>query len=98
MRITKAQARRLAKDFDIDLEVVSFESWHFGLNVELEHGRKFGKLTNITNNSTKLSAKIAIAHLMEFPDYYSRLRKMEDRAEEYWSRRKTPNIFRDRKG
>ena len=31
------------------------------------------------------TGKIARAHLNEFPDYYTRLAKMEAEAEQYWS-------------
>ena len=41
-----------------------------GLNTELEHG-KMNPLTNITNDDLELTAKIALAHLMEYPDYYN---------------------------
>jgi hypothetical protein len=32
-----------------------------------------------------MTAKIALAHLHEFPDYYSRLGKMEAEAEAKWT-------------
>jgi hypothetical protein len=34
-----------------------------------------------------LTAKIALAHLREFPDYYTRLKRLEDEAEAYWSQK-----------
>jgi hypothetical protein len=37
---------------------------------------------------------IALAHYMEFPDYYKRLKKMEERAEKYWKNKKKPDIFK----
>lgn len=40
-----------------------------GLNIELEHG-KINEFTNVTNDSLELTAKIAWAHLNEFPNYY----------------------------
>jgi hypothetical protein len=39
------------------------------------------------------AARIAIGHLLEFPDYYKRLRKMEDRAEDYWHGRRKPKVL-----
>ena len=35
-----------------------------------------------------VTAKIALAHLKEFPDYYTRLAKMEREADEYWAERR----------
>jgi len=43
-----------------------------------------GKLTNVTNDDSLITGKIALAHLNEFSDYYDRLEKMESEAEKYW--------------
>ena len=93
MKVNKKQAEKLAKKFNINLDVINFDEWHFGLNVELEHGNKFGAIANVTNNNLDLTAKITIVHLIETPDYYKRLMKMEDKAEKYWDKRKKPSIF-----
>ena len=53
-----------------------------GMDVELEHGTE-NSLTNVTNDDPLLTGKIALAHLNEFPDYYTRLDEMEDEAKEY---------------
>ena len=58
-----------------------------GLDVELEHGRR-SPLTNVTNDNPILTGKIALAHLREFPDYYTRLKKLEKEAKAYWSTQK----------
>ena len=42
-----------------------------GLNIESEHGF-INPLTNVTNNNLILTAKIALAHLNEFPNYYNK--------------------------
>ena len=55
--------------------------------VELEHGLH-DPATNVTDDDLLLTAKIALAHLNEFPDYYDRLEKMEREAEAYWAKRK----------
>jgi len=41
-----------------------------GINIELEHGTINYK-TNVTNNNLITTAKIALAHLNEFPNYYN---------------------------
>lgn len=51
-----------------------------GLDVELKHGL-IDPHTNVTNNDPLMTGKIALAHLNEFPDYYTRLDKMEKEAE-----------------
>ncbi len=48
-----------------------------GLEVELEHGKRNPK-TNVTNSNPILTGKIAWAHLNELPDYYTRLKKIEE--------------------
>ena len=93
MKITKSQAIKLANKYKINLDVIDINEWHYGLNVELEHGSKFETFTNITNNNLSITSKIVIAHLTEFPDYYKRLLKLETQADKYWSSRNKPNIF-----
>jgi hypothetical protein len=49
------------------------------MDVELEHG-VHDPLTNVTGDDPILTGKIALAHLHEFPDYYTRLDEMEQQA------------------
>jgi hypothetical protein len=51
-----------------------------GLKVELEHGQRDPK-TDVTHDDPITTGKIALAHLNEFPDYYTRLARMEKEAE-----------------
>ena len=57
-----------------------------GLDVELEHGRQDAE-TNVSDDDEDTTGKIARAHLNEFPDYYSRLERMEAEAKDYWAGR-----------
>ena len=41
-----------------------------GMNIESEHGTISPK-TNVTNDNIITTAKIALAHLNEFPNYYN---------------------------
>lgn len=50
-----------------------------GLDVELEHGL-IDPSTDVTGDDPLLTGKIALAHLNEFADYYTRLDKMEQQA------------------
>jgi hypothetical protein len=47
----------------------------------LEHGL-VDPSTNVTGDDPILTGKIALAHLNEFADYYTRLEKMERKAKE----------------
>lgn len=42
-----------------------------GINIELEHGTISPK-TNVTNDNLLATAKIALAHLNEFSNYYNK--------------------------
>lgn len=46
------------------------EEFLSGINIELEHGT-IAPLTNVTNNDLIITAKIALAHLNEHPNYYN---------------------------
>lgn len=88
----KKHAQFIAKYFKIDTNIVSLDELKYGLNVESEHGTKISKLTNITDNDIIITGKIVLAHLIEMPDYYKRLKKMEERGDKYW-KNKNKNIF-----
>jgi hypothetical protein len=60
------------------------EQFRMGMDVELEHGTRDLE-TNVTDDDMTVTAKIARAHLNEFPDYYARLAVMEAEAEAYWA-------------
>lgn len=93
--ISKLNANKLAKKYKINLDIIPFDEWKFGLEVELEHGKKISKITNITHDNLDLTAKIAIAHLIEDPRYYKYLQQVETKREKYWEKRNKPSIFID---
>ena len=61
----------VAEILDIKFDKFPPEDLLRGLNIELEHGL-INKSTNVTNGDLLLTAKIALAHLKEFPDYYNK--------------------------
>lgn len=63
-----------------------------GLNVELEHGLINPK-TNITNNDLLMTGKIAMAHLLEDPEYYTKLKVMEGGAEVNYQKDREKNFL-----
>ena len=76
------EAREIGEQIGIDWESAPFdvEQFRAGMDVELEHGLH-DPTTNVTNDDAVTTGKIALAHLNEFPDYYTRLAKMEAEAE-----------------
>ncbi len=83
------QARSIGERLGIDWDSSPFdvEQFRMGLDVELEHGRREVD-TNVTDDDEITTGKIARAHLNEYPDYYTRLAKMEAEAEKYWADRR----------
>lgn len=79
---TTEAAAKVAQDLGIDLsaEGIPLEQFRMGLGVELEHGR-IDRETDVTHDDPLLTGKIALAHLREIPDYYTRLAAMEAEAE-----------------
>lgn len=80
---TTKQAKEIGEKLGIGWDKFDVEQFRMGMDVELEHGTE-NQLTNVTNDEPLVTGKIALAHLMEFPDYYTRLEKMETEAEAYW--------------
>ncbi|MGL4849689.1 MAG: DUF5661 family protein [Clostridium sp.] len=82
---TVEEASIVARILKICFSNELFDIYDFtqGMNVELEHGARSPK-TNVTDDDPLLTGKIALAHLNEFPDYYVRLKKLEEEASAYW--------------
>jgi len=77
---TTQEAKEIGERLGIDWSKFDVEQYRMGLDVELEHGL-VDSHTNVTNDDPIVTGKIALAHLNEFPDYYTRLDKMEREAE-----------------
>ena len=85
---TVDEARVIGQEIGIDWARSPFdvEQFRIGMNVELEHGLRDPR-TNVSDDDPQLTAKIAFAHLNEFPDYYTRLGRMEEEAKRDWAER-----------
>ncbi|MFH0819239.1 MAG: DUF5661 family protein [Patescibacteria group bacterium] len=82
---TVEQAKQIGEQLKINWTKFDVEQFRRGMDVELEHGT-VNELTNATNDDSLTTGKIALAHLDEFPDYYTRLDKMEEEADAYWEK------------
>ena len=78
---TAEEARLVGERIGIDWASAPFDVDQFrrGMDVELEHGMH-DVLTNVTEDDPIVTGKIALAHLNEFADYYTRLERMEEEA------------------
>lgn len=79
-RFSAEEAKLIGESLGIDWSQFDVEQYRMGLDVELEHGL-IDPHTNVTNDDPIITGKIALAHLNEFADYYTRLEKMEREAE-----------------
>lgn len=68
--ISLKEAVEIINELNITLGDFSIQDFIVGYNIELEHGSANEK-TNVTNDDKIMTAKIALAHLYEFPDYYN---------------------------
>ncbi len=84
-KFTEEDAARVGDSLGIKWDKFDVDQFRRGMNVELEHGTR-DSLTNVTNDDEIMTGKIALAHLNEFPDYYDRLEKMEQEADEFWGK------------
>ena len=80
---TAEEAKKIGEELGIDWSKFDVEQFRRGMDVELEHGL-VDPHTNVSNDDPLMTGKIALAHLNEFPDYYTRLDRMEEEAESFW--------------
>ena len=81
-RFSAGQAREVGERIGIDWDTSPFdvEQFRMGMDVELEHGIHDPE-TDVTGDDPITTGKIALAHLREFADYYTRLAAMEAEAD-----------------
>ena len=79
---SQREAQAIGERIGIDWSAgdVDLEQFRMGLAVELEHGSS-NPATDVTHDDEDVTGKIALAHLHEIPDYYTRLAVMERDAE-----------------
>ncbi|HRY52638.1 MAG TPA: hypothetical protein P5089_02170 [Candidatus Portnoybacteria bacterium] len=82
---TAEEAKVIGEQLGVDWSKFDIEQFRMGMDVELEHGMRDVK-TNVSNDDALTTGKIALAHLNEFADYYTRLERMEEDAKEFWSK------------
>ncbi|HLB95344.1 MAG TPA: DUF5661 family protein, partial [Patescibacteria group bacterium] len=79
-KFTTADAKTIGDKLGLDWSKVNLEQFRLGLEVEMEHGAQDPE-TDVTHSDPTLTGKIAWAHLKELPNYYTRLKRMENEAE-----------------
>ncbi len=79
-QFTAEEAKKIGEQLSVDWSKFNIEQFRRGMDVELEHGT-IDSNTNVTDDNPLMTGKIALAHLNELPDYYTRLDKMEEEGE-----------------
>lgn len=79
-----AESKRIGDLLGIDWRQFAIKQFQQGLNVEYGRVGREPELDSI-NDDVLHSGKIALAHLIEYPEYYSRLAVMNKEADEYWA-------------
>jgi len=82
-KFTAEEAKEIGEKIGIDWSMFDVEEFRRGMDVELEHGTVDSN-TNVSNDDPLITGKIALAHLNEIRDYYTRLDAMEEEGEVYW--------------
>jgi len=85
--ITRDEVEKVGAALGLDWNTIDIAQFRRGLEVELEHGSRDPE-TDVTNDDLTMTGRIALAHLKEFPDYYTRLARLEARATRYWATRR----------
>lgn len=82
--LTLALAKKIGDEIGVDWDVVDLGEWIQGIKEETEHTGVIGgeKTAVIEKGDLVASGRIAYEHILEVPDYYSRLEKMEHEGEE----------------
>jgi hypothetical protein len=83
-RTTSEEAKRVGDAIGVDWDRFDLEEFRAGMDVEFEHG-SHDPQTDVTGDDPIVTGKIALAHMKEFPDYYTRLARMEAEAEAHWA-------------
>ena len=69
-KFTAKEARSIGSSIGVDFQKFSLDEFRKGLSAELEH-------KDVTRGNLSITGKIAMAHLREMPDYYTKLDLME---------------------
>lgn len=92
MRVTKKDAFAMGTKLGVNFDVIPLEEFQQGMMVEMEHGKRLG-ITNVSKDNLLITAKIALAHFLEYPDYYRALEKMEARLHAKWKGKRKPSVL-----
>jgi hypothetical protein len=86
-QISKAQAKRVGESLHIDWEQVDLEEFRQGL-MGNHKPAAIDPETGLAYEDVLLTGKVVLAHMEEFPDYFTRLAKLKEEVDEYQAGRR----------
>jgi hypothetical protein len=86
-QISPDEAKRIGEALHIDWDQVDLEQFRRDL-MGTRKQEAVDHETGLTYDGVLLSGKIVLAHLQEFPDYFTRLEKLKAEVDEYHTGRR----------
>ena len=80
--LTLRHAKEIGDEIGVDWNIVDLGQFIQGIKEEMEHGSEYGDSTKVHDDNYVTSGRIAYAHLIERPDYYSALELMEQEGDQ----------------
>jgi len=77
--VTSERAKEIGDEIGVDWDKYDLEEFRMGVEVELEHGTK-DEQTDVTGDDAIATGKIALAHMKEISDYYTKLKEIESQS------------------
>jgi hypothetical protein len=84
-QISLEEAKRIGESLYIDWDQVDLEQFHQGV-IENERQRVGNPEAGLTDDGILLAGKLVLAHVEEFPDYFTRLEKLKAEVDAYRTR------------
>ena len=86
-QISLQEARRIGDSLHIDWDQIDLEQFRQDLT-GTQKQETMDPETGLTYDGVLLSGKIVLAHMQEFPDYFTRLEKLKAEADEHRAQRR----------
>jgi hypothetical protein len=86
-QISEEEARRVGESLHIDWGQVELEEFRQGLMGNHKPGA-IDPETGLTYDSVLLTGQVVLAHMEEFPDYFTRLAKLKEEVDQYQAGRR----------
>jgi hypothetical protein len=81
-KISSDEAQRVGESLHIDWEQVDPEQFRQGL-MGNHPQEAVDPETGLTYDGVLLTGKVVLAHMQEFPDYFTRLAKLKEEVDQY---------------